>query len=103
MILLLTLVNAHSAILTWIPGLLLFGTGVGVMLTSSVNVVQSASPDTDQGEISGLSRSVSNIGSATEGVGGTVAALRECGWVRGLLLPPASKNRQCMTNSIHES
>jgi MFS family permease len=76
MILLLTLVNAHSAILTWIPGLLLFGTGVGVMLTSSVNVVQSAFPDTDQGEISGLSRSVSNIGSATEGVGGTVAALQ---------------------------
>ena len=43
MILLLALVRAHSGILTWIPGLLLFGAGVGVMLTSSVNVVQSAS------------------------------------------------------------
>jgi predicted MFS family arabinose efflux permease len=35
-----------------------------VMLTSSVNVVQSSFPDDDQGEISGLSRSVSNLGSS---------------------------------------
>jgi hypothetical protein len=34
------------------------------MLTSSVNVVQSSFPDTDQGDISGLSRSVSNLGSS---------------------------------------
>jgi predicted MFS family arabinose efflux permease len=34
------------------------------MLTSSVNVVQSAFPEEDQGEISGLSRSVSNLGSS---------------------------------------
>jgi nitrate/nitrite transporter NarK len=34
------------------------------MLTSSVNVVQSSFPDKDQGEISGLSRSVSNLGSS---------------------------------------
>jgi nitrate/nitrite transporter NarK len=34
------------------------------MLTSSVNVVQSAFPEKDQGEISGLSRSVSNLGSS---------------------------------------
>jgi MFS family permease len=64
MILLLALVRAHSGIWTWIPGLLLFGAGVGVMLTSSVNVVQSSFPDNDQGEISGLSRSVSNLGSS---------------------------------------
>ena len=64
MFLLLVLVRAHSAIWTWIPGLLLFGAGVGVMLTSSVNVVQSSFPDQDQGEISGLSRSVSNLGSS---------------------------------------
>jgi MFS family permease len=64
MILLLALVRAHSGIWTWIPGLLLFGAGVGVMLTSSVNVVQSSFPDADQGEISGLSRSVSNLGSS---------------------------------------
>ena len=64
MILLLTLVRAHAGIWRWIPGLLLFGAGVGVMLTSSVNVVQSSFPDKDQGEISGLSRSVSNLGSS---------------------------------------
>ncbi len=64
MILLLALVRVHSGIWTWVPGLLLFGAGVGVMLTSSVNVVQSSFPDADQGEISGLSRSVSNLGSS---------------------------------------
>jgi MFS family permease len=62
--LLLALVRAHSAFWTWVPGLLLMGIGVGVMLTSSVNVVQSSFPDSDQGEISGLSRSVSNLGSS---------------------------------------
>jgi len=45
------------------PGLPLIGLGLGVMLTSSVNVVQSALPEERQGEISGLSRSVSNLGS----------------------------------------
>ena len=40
------------------------GAGVGAMLTSSVNVVQSSFPEEDQGEISGLSRSVSNLGSS---------------------------------------
>jgi MFS family permease len=64
MILLLALVRAHSGVLTWIPGLLLFGLGIGVMLTSSVNVVQSSFPDSDQGDISGMSRSVSNLGSS---------------------------------------
>jgi MFS family permease len=64
MILLLILVRAHSSIWTWVPGLLLFGAGVGIMLTSSVNVVQSSFPDADQGDISGLSRSVSNLGSS---------------------------------------
>jgi hypothetical protein len=34
------------------------------MMTASVNVVQSSFPDTDQGDISGLSRSVSNLGSS---------------------------------------
>jgi predicted MFS family arabinose efflux permease len=35
-----------------------------VMLTPSVNVVQSSFPEERQGEISGLSRSVSNLGSS---------------------------------------
>ena len=40
------------------------GLGVGVMLTPSVNLVQSAFPEDKQGEISGLSRCVSNLGSS---------------------------------------
>jgi MFS family permease len=38
--------------------------GLGGMLTPSVNVVQSSFPESLQGEISGLSRSVSNLGSS---------------------------------------
>jgi len=64
MILLLLLAGLTSSSLASIPGLLLLGLGVGTMLTSSVNVVQSSFPDKDQGEISGLSRSVSNLGSS---------------------------------------
>jgi len=78
MILLLVLVRAHAGIWRWIPGLLLFGAGVGVMLTSSVNVVQSSFPDADQGDISGLSRSVSNLGSSlgTALVGSVLVAVK---------------------------
>jgi MFS family permease len=79
MLLLLALVRAHSGIVTWIPGLLLFGVGVGVMLTSSVNVVQSSFPEQDQGDISGLSRSVSNLGSSlgTALVGSVLVAVKQ--------------------------
>ncbi|MFD3546718.1 hypothetical protein ACFWUW_14100 [Streptomyces sp. NPDC058655] len=45
-------------------GLLLIGLGLGVMLTPSVNIVQSSFAEEPQGEISGLSRSVSNLGSS---------------------------------------
>ena len=62
--LLLLLVTGATSVLAFVPGLLLVGLGVGVMLTSSVNVVQSSFPEKDQGEISGLSRSVSNLGSS---------------------------------------
>jgi MFS family permease len=64
MALLLALVRENSPIITFVPGLLLMGLGVGAMLTSSVNVVQSAFPEADQSDISGLSRSVSNLGSS---------------------------------------
>jgi MFS family permease len=64
MVLLLALVREQSSVLSFVPGLLLMGTGVGVMLTSSVNVVQSSFSGTDQGDISGVSRSVSNLGSS---------------------------------------
>jgi predicted MFS family arabinose efflux permease len=55
-----------ALILAWYfaPGLFLIGLGLGVALTPSVNVVQSAFPEDLQGEISGLSRSVSNLGSS---------------------------------------
>jgi predicted MFS family arabinose efflux permease len=43
------------------------------MLTPSVNVVQSSFADAQQGEISGLSRSVSNLGSSLgTAVAGTI-------------------------------
>ena len=64
MVLLLVLSRAHNSIWTFVPGLLLAGIGIGVMLTASVNVVQSSFPDEQQGEISGVSRSVSNLGSS---------------------------------------
>jgi MFS family permease len=62
--LLLALVGASSRVVAFAPGLLLIGLGLGLMLTPSVNVVQSSFPEERQGEISGLSRSVSNLGSS---------------------------------------
>jgi MFS family permease len=64
MLALLGLVREHSPVWTFVPGLLLMGIGIGTMLTSSVNVVQSAFPERDQGDISGLSRAASNLGSS---------------------------------------
>jgi MFS family permease len=45
-------------------GLVLLGAGIGIMLTASVNVVQSRWPDADQADVSGVSRAVSNLGSS---------------------------------------
>jgi MFS family permease len=61
--LLLAFVHSSSKVVAFVPGLLLVGLGLGAMLTPSVNVVQSSFPEAMQGEISGLSRSVSNLGS----------------------------------------
>ncbi len=63
-LLLLALIKAIFSVWAFVPGLLVFGLGVGAMLTPSVNIVQSAFPEQKQGEISGLSRSVSNLGSS---------------------------------------
>jgi MFS family permease len=63
-IVLLVLVKGRPGAWYFAPGLFLIGLGVGVMLTPSVNVVQSAFPENLQGEISGLSRSISNLGSS---------------------------------------
>ena len=63
---LVLLVMAKGSPSAWAfaPGLFLFGLGVGGMLTPSVNIVQSSFPEEEQGEISGLSRAVSNLGSS---------------------------------------
>lgn len=61
---LLAMVAGSPSVFAFTPGLLLIGLGIGTMLTPSVNVVQSAFPEERQGEISGLSRSVSNLGSS---------------------------------------
>ena len=55
---------SSSSAWAFAPGLFLIGFGLGAMLTPSVNIVQSAFPEEKQGEISGLSRSVSNLGSS---------------------------------------
>jgi MFS family permease len=70
---LLALVNSSGSPWAFAPGLLFIGLGVGAMLTPSVNVVQSAFPEHQQGEISGLSRCVSNLGSSLgTAVAGTI-------------------------------
>jgi MFS family permease len=63
-LLLLTFVHTSSRVVAFVPGLFLIGLGVGGMLTPSVNVVQSSFPEELQGEISGLSRAISNLGSS---------------------------------------
>ncbi|MYW63354.1 MFS transporter [Streptomyces sp. SID8379] len=66
---------AQSTTNAWmyVPGLFLIGLGVGLMLTPSVNIVQSSFPEDLQGEISGLSRSISNLGSSVgTAVAGTI-------------------------------
>jgi MFS family permease len=105
--LLLLLARQDSAVWTFWPGLFLMGFGVGAMLTASVNVVQSAWPETVQGDISGVSRSVSNLGSSLGvAIAGSVlvaastrgnppfltaltvvGAFAVVGWVAALLLP----------------
>ncbi len=61
---LLAMVTGSKSAWAFAPGLFLIGFGIGGMLTPSVNVVQSSFGEQLQGEISGLSRSVSNLGSS---------------------------------------
>ncbi|HSE09361.1 MAG TPA: MFS transporter [Nocardioidaceae bacterium] len=61
---LLAMVSGSPSPWAFAPGLFVMGIGIGGMLTPSVNVVQSAFGEEQQGEISGLSRSVSNLGSS---------------------------------------
>jgi MFS family permease len=85
--LLLVLVKGSPGPWAFAPGLLLIGLGVGVMLTPSVNVVQSSFPDAQQGEISGLSRCVSNLGSSLgTAVAGTILVAGLVDWSYGLAM-----------------
>jgi len=69
----LTMVSRRPEVWAFAPGLFLIGFGVGLMLTPSVNVVQSSFGEAQQGEISGLSRSISNLGSSLgTAIAGTV-------------------------------
>ena len=109
--LLLIMVSRSTTPWAFAPGLLLIGLGLGAMLTPSVNIVQSSFPDAQQGEISGLSRSVSNLGSSLgAAVAGTIlvagitttpgrsyalamavlAAVGLVGFIMALLLPRSS-------------
>jgi MFS family permease len=90
--LLIGLVLAWDSIAAFVPGLLLIGLGLGVMLTPSINVVQSSFPEELQGEISGLSRSLSNLGSSFgTAIAGTilvadlVAGRHAYAWAMGFL------------------
>ncbi|MEK2491680.1 MFS transporter [Kitasatospora purpeofusca] len=88
-VVLLLLVRAVDDIWAFTPGLLLIGLGLGLMLTPSVNVVQSAFPDSRQGEISGLSRSISNLGSSLgTAIAGTilVAELTNGGYAAAMIV-----------------
>jgi MFS family permease len=81
---LLAIVKHSPSAWAFAPGLLLIGLGLGVMLTPSVNIVQSAFPEERQGEISGLSRSISNLGSSLgTAIAGTIL-------VSGLTTPTKS-------------
>jgi fucose permease len=92
--LLIGLVSASDSVLAFVPGLLLIGLGVGVMLTPSVNLVQSAFPEEQQGEISGLSRSVSNLGSSLgTAIAGTILVSDLAAGNRSYALAMASLDR----------
>ncbi len=96
-----------TAVWPLVPGLFVMGVGVGIMLTASVNLVQSAWPEKVQGDISGVSRSVSNLGSSlgvavagsiVAGASGTLGepfaaaivvlgGFAVVGWIAAFLLP----------------
>ncbi|WP_067845957.1 MFS transporter [Nocardia lijiangensis] len=74
-VVLIALTGRSENLWAFVPGLLLIGVGLGVMLTPAVNIVQSSFSEDQQGEISGLSRSVSNLGSSLgTAIAGTILA-----------------------------
>ncbi len=86
---LLAMVQGSPSAWAFAPGLFLIGFGLGGMLTPSVNLVQSAFGEEQQGEISGLSRSVSNLGSSLgTAIAGTilVASLSKGGYAAAMIV-----------------
>jgi MFS family permease len=86
---LLVMVAGSPSAWAFAPGLFLVGFGIGGMLTPSVNLVQSAFSEERQGEISGLSRSVSNLGSSFgTAIAGTilVAGLSKGGYAAAMVV-----------------
>ena len=76
-VLFLALVAISKDVWAYLPGLFVAGLGIGAMLTPSVNVVQSSFSEGLQGEISGLSRSVSNLGSSMgAAIAGTILVVQ---------------------------
>jgi predicted MFS family arabinose efflux permease len=111
--LLLALGGTRPSLWSFLPGLFVMGLGVGIMLTASVNLVQSAWPESEQGDISGVSRSVSNLGSSLGvAIAGSLVAgavpgggqyfwalvivggFALVGWVAALLIPTNRQNRR---------
>lgn len=109
--LLLAIGGSDPSIWRLVPGLFVMGVGVGIMLTASVNLVQSAWPESVQGDISGVSRSVSNLGSSLGvAIAGSLVAgavpnggqyfgalvivgsSALVGWVAALLIPKHPRN-----------
>jgi MFS family permease len=98
-VLMLFLARASGSGWLLAPGLFLWGIGLGIVLAVSVNVVQSSMPERDQGEISGVSRSVSNLGSSLgTAVAGAVLVSALITGITSLtqastVLPPAAKQQ----------
>jgi MFS family permease len=98
-VLMLLLGNASASGWLLAPGLFLSGLGLGLVEPTSVNVVQSSMPERDQGEISGVSRSVSNLGSSlgTAVAGGVLISALILGVTSlteaSTILPPAAKEQ----------
>jgi MFS family permease len=98
-VLMLLLGNAQGSGWLLAPGLFLAGLGLGIVLAPSVNIVQSSMPERDQGEISGVSRSISNLGSSlgTAVAGGVLVSALIFGVTTltqsSQVLPPAAKQQ----------
>jgi MFS family permease len=85
---LIAMVSGSPSAWAFAPGLLLIGLGIGTMLTPSVNIVQSSFGEQLQGEISGLSRCISNLGSSLgTAIAGTilVAGLSKGGYAAAII------------------